>query len=179
MKTLWAPWRMSYILGQAGTQQGCIFDFPAAISHDQGKLLLYKDELCEVLMNRFPYANGHLLIAPARHVADITGLTDGEAGALMAMLKKSIIILRRHLRPDGFNSGLNLGAAAGAGQADHLHFHVVPRWQEDHNFMTVTAEIRSIPEHIDNTFKQLLPDFQALATAKLGKKQHIRLNTKP
>ncbi len=165
MKTLWAPWRMSYILGHAGTRQGCIFDFPAAISHDQEGLLLYKDELCEVLMNRFPYANGHLLIAPIRHVADITGLTDAEANALMAMLKESVIILRRHLRPDGFNSGLNLGAAAGAGQANHLHFHVVPRWQEDHNFMTVTAEIRSIPEHIDNTFKQLLPDFQALAAA--------------
>ncbi|MFW8602171.1 HIT family protein [Desulfobacterota bacterium M19] len=157
---------MSYILGQAGTHQGCIFDFPAAVSHDQKGLLLYRDELCEVLMNRFPYANGHLLIAPARHVADITELNTAEANALMAMLKDSIIILRRHLRPDGFNSGLNLGATAGAGQADHLHFHVVPRWKEDHNFMTVTADIRSIPEHIDNTFKQLLPDFQALTAAK-------------
>jgi len=166
VKTLWAPWRMSYILGQTGIRQGCIFDFPAAVTHDEEGLLLYKDELCEVLLNRFPYANGHLLIAPARHVADITGLSATEANALMAMLKESIIILRRHLRPDGFNSGLNLGAAAGAGQADHLHFHVVPRWQEDHNFMTVTAEIRSIPEHIDNTFNQLLPDFQALAAQR-------------
>ncbi len=166
MKTLWAPWRMSYILGQAGIRQGCIFDFPAAVTHDHEGLLLYKDELCEVLLNRFPYANGHLLIAPARHVADITGLSAAEANALMAMLKESIIILRRHLRPDGFNSGLNLGAAAGAGQAAHLHFHVVPRWQEDHNFMTVTADIRSIPEHIDNTFNQLLPDFQALTIPK-------------
>ncbi len=163
MKTLWAPWRMSYILGQEGHKVDCIFDFPEDTTFDKEALLLFKDKYTEVLLNRFPYANGHLLVAPVRHAADLADLAPIEAAALMTTLQAAITILRQHMRPDGLNVGLNLGAVAGAGQADHLHFHIVPRWEGDHNFMTVTADIRSIPQHIAHTFDELLTDFQTLA----------------
>ena len=161
-KNLWTPWRMEHVLGQTKKISGCLFEPPGDNSSNAEFLLLYRDNMRLVLLNRFPYANGHLLIAPVRHVADITDLTVEENYAIMDMLQKSCSILRRHLHPDGFNIGLNLGEIAGAGIADHLHFHVVPRWQGDHNFMTITADIRTIPEHINNTFSQLEPDFQQL-----------------
>ena len=119
-----------------------------------------------VLLNRFPYANGHLLVAPSRHVGDISDLEQEEGAALFALLQDTVEILRKHFRPDGFNVGLNLGPVAGAGQPEHLHFHIVPRWEGDHNFMTVLAEVRTIPEHIENTFDLLLPDFQERLNSK-------------
>jgi ATP adenylyltransferase len=164
MKNLWAPWRMTYIKEKDETNAVCIFDGGGATSSDRKSLLLRRDRLTVVLMNRFPYTNGHLLIAPARHINDLSDLTSEENMALMQILTQSVAILRRHYAPDGFNIGLNLGEAAGAGVADHLHFHIVPRWSGDHNFMTVLADIRTIPEHIERTFDQLLPDFQALQT---------------
>ena len=153
---------MEHVLGRAEKITGCLFEPPGDSTSDSEYLLLYRDSLTVVLLNRFPYANGHLLIAPRRHVADITDLSHRESQAIMAMLQQGCTILRRHLQPDGFNIGLNLGEVAGAGIADHLHFHVVPRWQGDHNFMTITADIRTIPEHISHTFTLLEPDFQQL-----------------
>ena len=161
-KTLWTPWRMDYVEGREGRKPGCLFCFGHDKTHDREELLLYHDATVSVLMNRFPYANGHLLVAPARHLADITDLDEKELAALMRILQKSVTILRAHLAPHGFNIGLNLGTTAGAGIAAHLHWHIVPRWEGDHNFMTVLAEVRTIPEHIDNTFARLLPDFQAI-----------------
>jgi ATP adenylyltransferase len=161
-KTLWAPWRMEHVLGQAEKIPGCLFEPPGDRPANPDYLLLYRDGLTVVLLNRFPYANGHLLVAPQRHIADITGLLPEENQAIMTMLQQSCTILRRHLQPDGFNIGLNIGAVAGAGIADHLHFHIVPRWQGDHNFMTITADIRTIPEHISRTFELLEPDFRQL-----------------
>ena len=167
MKNLWTPWRTSYISGQAGKREGCIFDELAGRSApDKETLTLYRDKLVVVLLNGFPYANGHLLIGPSRHLADVAELSDEESTAIMEMIRASVAILRKHLKPDGLNVGLNLGAVAGAGISDHLHFHVVPRWEGDHNFMTVLAEVRTIPEHIDNTFDMLLPDFVILANGK-------------
>lgn len=161
-KNLWTPWRMEHVLGRAEKITGCLFEPAGSSTSDPDFLLLYRDSLTVVLLNRFPYANGHLLIAPRRHVADITDLTQKENLAIMTMLQQSCTILRRHLQPDGFNIGLNVGKVAGAGIADHLHFHIVPRWQGDHNFMTITADIRTIPEHISRTFARLEPDFQQL-----------------
>ena len=161
-KPLWSPWRMEHVLGQAEKIDGCLFEPPGDAASDSEFLLLYRDALTVVLLNRFPYANGHLLIAPRRHVADIIDLIPDENQSIMTMLQQSCAILRHQLNPDGFNVGLNLGEIAGAGIADHLHFHVVPRWQGDHNFMAVTADIRTIPQHISHTFDQLLPDFQQL-----------------
>ncbi|WP_028318685.1 HIT domain-containing protein [Desulfobulbus elongatus] len=165
MKVLWAPWRMEHVLGTTARAQGCLFEPPDTAVQDKSQLLLFRDELTVVLLNRFPYANGHLLLAPRRHLADLTELTPQENSRLMAMLAACCTILRRHLHPDGINIGLNLGAAAGAGIADHLHFHFVPRWQDDHNFMTVCAEVRTIPQHIERTFDLLAPDFLDLMPA--------------
>ena len=132
------------------------------IIHEKESFLLYRDSFAVVLLNRFPHANGHLLVAPARHAADIGDLEPEESSPLFAMLQDAVAILRKHKRPAGFNVGLNLGTVAGAGHPEHLHFHVVPRWDGDHNFMTVLAEVRTIPEHIEQTFDTLLPNFQAL-----------------
>lgn len=162
MKNLWAPWRMPYILGHGKKAAGCIFDAAKQQSYSREELILYRNNLSVVLLNRYPYANGHLLVAPCRHLADLADLNTGEAEQLMTMIRKSTAILKKNLHPDGFNIGLNLGKTAGAGLADHLHFHIIPRWEDDHNFMSTVAEIRVIPEHIERTFDRLLDDFQAL-----------------
>lgn len=166
MKNLWTPWRMTYIEEKAPQEKGCIFEAGTGKSFEKESLLLYRDSLVVVLLNRFPYANGHLLIAPSRHISDICDLLPEENAALFNMTKEAVTILRKHKNPDGFNIGLNLGTVAGAGHPEHLHFHVVPRWEGDHNFMTVLAEVRTIPEHIENTFDKLLPDFQELLNSK-------------
>ena len=166
MKTLWTPWRMEHVTGRAEKPPGCLFEPPGRSISDPKYLLLYRDPLVVVLLNRFPYANGHLLVAPRRHLAELTELSTRENLALMEMLQHCCTILDRRLGPDGFNIGLNLGEVAGAGIADHLHFHVVPRWQGDHNFMTVVGEIRTIPEHIQHTFSRLEPDFRQLVPAE-------------
>jgi ATP adenylyltransferase len=163
VKVLWNPWRMEHVTGAAPDPGGCLFDPPGRGSWDRKQLLLYRDRLVLVLLNRYPYANGHLLLAPVRHVGELSALGPQENLALMTMLQHCSRILSDRLRPDGFNIGINLGRAAGAGIDDHLHIHVVPRWEGDHNFMTVTAEIRTIPQHIEATYAMLLPDFQLLA----------------
>ncbi len=162
MKTLWTPWRMEHVVGNTRKISGCLFEPPGNTPNNRERLLLFRDHLCVVLLNGFPYANGHLLVAPRRHIGDITDLNTEENSSLMALLQNSCTILRNHFKPDGINIGLNLGEVAGAGIADHLHFHVIPRWEGDHNFMTTVAEVRTIPQHIENTFDQLLPDFQTL-----------------
>lgn len=159
MKNLWTPWRLEHVLGTAPRQKNCLFEPLGKNSHDKEQLLLYRDKVSIVLLNRFPYTNGHLLVAPIRHVADFTELNEHEIAQLMLMIKHSSNILKHHLNFDGINIGCNIGEAAGAGIADHLHFHLVPRWNGDHNYMTVLAEVRTIPEHIENTFDRLLPDF--------------------
>ena len=162
MKTLMTPWRMEHVEGKAEKISGCLFEPPGTASFDKNLLLLYRDHANVVLLNRFPYTNGHLLIAPIRHIACITELTSPEQAELIGMITKATHILREQLQADGFNVGCNLGKVAGAGIADHLHFHIVPRWEDDHNFMTVLAEVRTIPEHILKTFDKLLPPFQKL-----------------
>jgi len=154
---------MEHVLGRHPRPAGCLFEPPGDGGHDPAALLLYRDRDTVVLLNRFPYANGHLLVAPRRHCADLTELAADEAAALMTMLQRCCAILRRQLRPDGLNLGLNLGEAAGAGLAEHLHFHLIPRWQGDHNFITPMAEVRAIPQHLEATFQQLLPEFETLA----------------
>ena len=166
MKNIWTPWRMEYIEKKTPDSDDCIFEAGKGKEHEKESLLLYRDALTVIFLNRFPYANGHLLIAPANHISDISGLQDAENKALFDMIRESVAILKKHKAPDGFNVGLNLGTVAGAGHPDHLHFHVVPRWEGDHNFMAVLAEVRTIPEHIENTFDLLLPDFQELLKSK-------------
>ncbi len=159
MKTLWSPWRIEHVRGNTTKPEGCLFEPDGDYIFSKKVLLLYRDHHTIVMLNRFPYTNGHLLIAPVRHINCITELTIAENSALMEMVKKATAILKSQLQPDGFNIGCNIGATAGAGIADHLHFHIVPRWDGDHNFISVIAEIRTIPEHISVTFDKLLPDF--------------------
>jgi ATP adenylyltransferase len=162
MKTLWTPWRIRHVLGETPPLPHCLFEPPGEESSNKADLLLFRNKLVVILLNRYPYANGHLLVAPRRHVATLAELSQNEAGILMAAITKATEILTSHLHPDGFNIGCNLGSVAGAGIDDHLHFHIVPRWNGDHNFITVISEIRTIPEHIEQTFDALEPKFSNL-----------------
>jgi len=161
MKILWAPWRMEYVAGDK--EQGeCIFCPGDDRSRDQERLILYLGQGSIVIMNRFPYNNGHLLVAPVRHVSALDALSSEEKLELITMVEKSVAILTKVMNPGGFNVGLNLGSIAGAGVEDHIHFHVVPRWSGDTNYMTVVGDVRVIPEHIQKTYKKLWPLFQEL-----------------
>ncbi len=157
MQTVWAPWRMEYILSEK--EEECIFCL--ALS-EQGNLTLYKGSLSMVMMNKYPYINGHLLVAPKRHISSLDEMTMEEMADLLKTIKDSIGILRKVMKPDGFNVGLNLGMVAGAGVEEHLHFHIVPRWHGDTNAMTVFAEVRVIPEHLEATYSNLKPYFEGL-----------------
>jgi len=159
MKVLWAPWRMEYVT--SGNNKGeCIFCPGVDRSQDEQRLILFIGGVSIVLMNKFPYTNGHLLIAPQRHVSTLDALSIEEKVDLIIKVEKSIDVLKEVLNPEGFNVGLNLGKVAGAGVEDHLHFHVVPRWIGDTNYMTLFGEVRVIPEHIQKTYQRLLPFFK-------------------
>jgi ATP adenylyltransferase len=160
MKTLWAPWRMDYILGE-DKPAGCIF-CPEPGENLAEKLVLFSGSLTRIMMNKYPYINGHLLVSPARHTPGLDDLTPAEMLDLLSKVRESIAILKRVMHPDGFNVGLNLGVVAGAGMESHLHFHIVPRWTGDTNFIPVFAEVRVIPEHFRQTYERLAPHFQAL-----------------
>lgn len=158
MQTMWAPWRIEYILGNE-KEEGCVFC--NALSGN-GELLLYKGASTLVVMNKFPYTNAHLLVLPTRHVAELGDLNRDEMGALLLTVEKTRAILKAVLNPDGFNVGLNLGKIAGAGVGEHLHFHIVPRWYGDVNALTVFADIRVIPEHLLSTRDKLKPHFDRI-----------------
>ncbi len=158
MRNLWAPWRIEYVLGKR--EPYCIFCAEGGGKSDDERLLLWRRERTMVLMNKYPYNNGHLLIAPWRHVSDVTALDEVEMCEIMTTIARCIEVLRTVMRPEGFNVGLNLGAVAGAGIEEHLHFHVVPRWSGDTNFIAVVGELRTIPEHFRQTYEKLLPHFK-------------------
>jgi len=159
MKTMWAPWRMEYIL--SAKEGRCIF---CSALRDQDELTLFKGKDTMVTMNKFPYINGHLLVAPVRHVSTLHELKKTEMGELLATVEQSVGILKTVMKPDGFNVGLNLGKAAGAGVEEHLHFHIVPRWFGDTNALTVFGEVRVIPEHLKTTFNNLKLYFDKINT---------------
>jgi ATP adenylyltransferase len=157
MKTMWAPWRMEYILSEK--QDGCVFCEALTVNDD---LTLYAGNDTMVMMNKYPYINGHLLIAPVKHLSGLDQLDKREMGELLATVEKSVAILKQVMKPDGFNVGLNLGKVAGAGVEEHLHFHIVPRWFGDTNALTVFADVRVIPEHLKTTYDNLKPCFDTL-----------------
>ncbi len=164
MKVLWAPWRMEYVLGKK--EPGCPFCPPEIKLPDEERLILYVDEKTIVIMNKFPYNTGHLLVSPRRHVPELDDLKEDELAALMLTTRTSIRILREVMKPDGFNVGINLGKVAGAGIPEHLHLQIVPRWEGDVNFMTVFAEVRVVPEHIIATYRRLYPHFEEYMKGK-------------
>lgn len=159
MKVLWAPWRMEYILGDKSGE--CIF-CPEPGEDLAERLVLFSGRRTRIMMNKYPYINGHLLISPLRHTPNLNDLTPEEMLDLMVKLRSSLAILTANMAPDGFNVGINLGEVAGAGVESHLHLHVVPRWNGDTNFIPVFADVRVIPEHFRETYERLAPHFQAL-----------------
>jgi ATP adenylyltransferase len=157
MKTMWAPWRIEYI--KSNKEEGCVFCQALSESND---LTLFTGENTMVVMNKYPYINGHLLVSPKKHISRLDQLNQNEMGNLLLTVEKSIGVLKEIMCPDGFNIGLNLGKVAGAGIEEHLHFHIVPRWFGDTNAFTVFSDIRVIPEHIQETFNNLKPLFDRL-----------------
>jgi ATP adenylyltransferase len=149
---------MEYILNNT-KENGCIF-CPGEKETLKERSILFKGKHTLVMMNKFPYINGHLLVAPLKHVAALDQLETNEKAALLTMVSLSVGIIKKNMKAEGFNVGLNLGKVAGAGVEDHLHFHIVPRWKGDTNFMTVFGDVRVIPEHLEQTYTRLLPFFQ-------------------
>jgi ATP adenylyltransferase len=153
LKQLWAPWRLEYIQ-QADEQDGC-FLCAAAEGDDEELLVVHRGERAFVLLNRFPYASGHVMVAPVRHGVPFEELDDAEVVEVHRLAADALAALRAAMRPDGFNLGWNFGRAAGAGVTDHVHLHVVPRWSADTNFMPVLADVKVIPEHLRDTRRKL------------------------
>ena len=154
MGRLWAGWRSAYISGIAGGEDGCLF-CTLLSGDDEEALILERTPHSFTVLNAFPYTSGHLMVAPTRHGADLAALSAEEGAALFAGLQRATTALRTVSHPDGFNVGANLGREAGAGVPGHLHFHAVPRWGGDTNFMTSLAEVRVIPEDLRTTWRKL------------------------
>ena len=153
MERLWAPWRLEY--GQnADEQEGCVF-CRAAAGDDEQELVVHRGERVFVLLNKFPYASGHLMVAPYRHGADFSELDDAEALEVHTLASQGIAALAAVYSPEGYNLGWNVGRVAGAGIPDHAHLHVVPRWAGDTSYMPVLADIRVLPEHLAETRRKL------------------------
>jgi ATP adenylyltransferase len=153
VERLWAPWRLEYV-GQADEQEGCIF-CRAAESDDEAGFVVRRGADAFVLLNKFPYASGHLMVAPYRHVGEFSELEDGEAVEIHRLAAQGMGALAELYGPQGYNVGWNLGRIAGAGVIDHVHLHLVPRWAGDTNFMPVLADVKVIPEHLAETRRKL------------------------
>lgn len=160
MKILWAPWRIQYILGPK--PDDCVFCIPQHTREDTERLILYRGTYAFVIMNKFPYNNGHIMVTPYRHCMDLADLPSADAAEVMTLLQKASTILKEHFHCQGINIGLNLGEAAGAGIREHLHFHLVPRWNGDSSFMAVMDEVRIVPEHLSATYASLKQRFDIL-----------------
>jgi ATP adenylyltransferase len=164
---LWSPWRMEYIRrgesGEDGERGGCLFcDLPAAgEDQDEANHLLARGKVSFVLLNAFPYNPGHLMVAPYRHVGDYEELTAEELAEIMTLAGRAIAAMREESSPHGFNLGMNLGQVAGAGIADHVHLHLVPRWGGDTNFMPVVGQTKVLPELLGETYQRLRPHLTA------------------
>jgi ATP adenylyltransferase len=154
---LWTPWRMAYILGDQKDKriEGCIFCVKLAQNQDAENYVLWRGAHCAILLNLYPYNNGHLMVIPYAHVPSLEDLPAEVQAEMMLTVSKSLRLLRQAMQPHGFNVGVNVGRVAGAGIEDHVHFHVVPRWEGDTNFMPILAETRVIPEWLDSTYANL------------------------
>jgi ATP adenylyltransferase len=163
MKRLWAPWRIEYILDE-NKNKTCLFcDISAKHrnkTEEKKNLILYRGRHCFILMNKYPYNNGHLMVIPYFHTPTFEGLTDDALFEIIKTMKLSVDMLKKALNPDGFNIGLNFGKVAGAGMESHMHLHVVPRWTGDTDSMPIIAETRVMPEHLRKTYNKLLKFFK-------------------
>lgn len=153
MEQIWAPWRIEYI--RKVREKDCILCRKPREHDDEANFILYRGQSNFIILNAYPYNPGHLMIAPYQHTANLQDLTDNEGSELFDLIKKSVALLRKVLNPQGFNIGLNLGKSAGAGIEEHLHTHIVPRWQGDNNFMPVLSDTRVISEGLAATYQKL------------------------
>ncbi len=157
MKHIWAPWRIAYI--RAAKDSKCILCVKPLEHKDAENCILFRGEKNFIMLNKYPYNPGHLMIAPYRHIASMEEMTPEERHEHFDIVSRGISTLRDVFNPGGFNIGINMGKVAGAGIADHMHTHIVPRWQGDTNYMTVMADIRVIPDALADTYRQLLGKF--------------------
>ena len=159
-KQLWAPWRLEYI-ENADEQDGCVFCRAIESEDDESALVVHRGSQATVILNKYPYASGHFMVAPNRHVGEFGELSDDEALEAHRLAQCGIGAVAQVYEPQGYNVGWNLGRIAGAGVVDHVHLHVVPRWAGDTNFMPVLADVKVIPEHLAETHRRLTRDWPA------------------
>jgi ATP adenylyltransferase len=162
MERLWSPWRLAYVTGTK-RETGCVFcDAPGLPASES--LLVHQGDTCYVVLNLYPYNNGHLMVVPYRHTGTLASLTPDELSEVMRLTQRAEIVLTEAYQPHGLNVGINLGKPAGAGVLDHIHVHLVPRWNGDTNFMTAVANVRVLPEDLQDTVRRLRPVFERLRT---------------
>lgn len=159
MQQLWAPWRLQYVIN-TGEDEGCIFCTKPKQDNDRDNLILYRSNHAFIIMNLYPYNNGHLMIVPYQHAQDLDGIADDVLTELITLTRKAQNIMKQVFAAQGFNIGINVGKAAGAGIDEHIHIHIVPRWTGDTNFMPVLGDIKVIPQHIWAAYDLLLPFFR-------------------
>ena len=164
LERLWTPWRLAYVSGGADSK-GCVF---CDAQHDEtaSPLIVFRGATCFVILNLFPYNNGHLMIVPNRHLGSLAGTTAEEACELMELARRAEIALTEVYAPHGMNMGINLGKPAGAGILNHLHLHIVPRWNGDTNYMTIIGQTRVLPEELPETADKLRPIFERLSDSR-------------
>lgn len=166
MKQLWAPWRMAYLenVDDRCSKEGCVFCLAGDGSEDACNLVVYRGRRAYVMLNKFPYANGHMLVMPCRHVADIVDLDDEEVLEIHHLLRLGRLGLESAFGAHGYNLGLNLGRDGGAGVLGHIHYHLVPRWRGDNNFMPVLTDVRVIPQALEQSLELLRREFLRLTS---------------
>ncbi len=162
MKQLWAPWRMVYILNELDEKKGCIFcDLPKE-NDDKKNLIVYRSQRCFVILNKYPYNNGHVLIAPYKHTHDYIALDDETLLDIQKTAQKTMQAMKNVMQPQALNMGINIGRTAGAGIDQHLHYHIVPRWDGDTNFMPIIADTKVVSEALEATRDKLYEEFRRL-----------------
>ncbi len=162
MEILWTPWRMAYLRGEEPLPEECLFCLKPRFPDEEAHIV-YRSQRCYVILNRYPYNNGHLMVVPFAHVPSPEDLDLETATEWIWLTQVSLRVLRRAYNPQGFNVGLNIGTVAGAGVVGHVHLHIVPRWGGDTNYMTVVGQVRTIPEWLDETYRRLRPLFEEVA----------------
>ena len=158
MKSVWAPWRINYILSKK--QKGCVFCIKKTSGYKKRHYILADSKYSFILLNKYPYTAGHIMVLPQRHVSELELLKNDEHTDFFNMLRFSVKAIKKAIKPDALNIGSNLGQAAGAGIKEHLHFHIVARWDGDHNFMPVIGKTKVVSEYLDETYNRLLPYFK-------------------
>ena len=162
MKQLWAPWRFEYLANANDSDQECIFCTIQKESYDKKNLIVFHSKYSFVILNKFPYNTGHLMVVPYKHESDLTLFSDEILLDIQHTLQKSIIAVRNSMHPHGMNIGINIGRTAGAGIDQHLHYHLVPRWNGDTNFMPILTDTKVVSESLENSWKKLKQQFKKL-----------------